>query len=323
MKDRRTVDALSVEELEEILWVRKREERLERVRQWSGGADGLGAMDPVKRRDSVAPSPPPAYRRFGITESGLGSPERAGDDPIHQGDVRDSGRWRVLRRRWGWLGEKLLLGAEIGVLAALTVVLVSSLTTWRKMHRDTSQAQAVPSSTVTPAIQPVLPGDPAPPDAADSATAAEIPAHLRGWVSAVTPLPVPTAGPEQPLRIEIPVIGVDAPVVQGDDWESLKRGAGHHIGSANPGERGNCVISAHNDVFGQIFRDLPDLSMGEEVLVHTASRVFRYVITQRRIVEPTEVSVMRDTASPVLTLISCYPYGVNTHRVVVIGELEP
>lgn len=321
MKDRRTVDALSVEELEEILWTRKRKERLERVRQWSGEADGLGAMDPVQRRDSDAP-PPAAYRRFGVSETGWGSSGRPNDDPRNEGDVRDSGRWRVLGRCWGWLGEKLLLGAEIAVLAALTVVLISSLATWRKMNRDASQTQPISRSTVAPAIQPVLPGDPVAPDAADSATAAEIPAHLRGWVSPVTPLPVPTAGPEQPLRIQIPAIGVDAPVVQGDDWESLKRGAGHHIGSANPGERGNCVISAHNDVFGQIFRDLPDLRMGDEVLVHTASRVFRYVITQRRIVEPTEVSVMRPTSSPLLTLISCYPYGINTHRVVVIGELE-
>ncbi len=322
MKDRRPVDDLSVDELEEILWVRKREERLERVRKRSGEADGLGAMDPVKRRDSVAPSAPAAYRRFGVSGAGLAGPGRPSDGPTHEGYVGNPGRRRPNSRRWGWWGEKLLLGAELVVLGALTVVLVSSLATLRKMNREASQAQPPPRSTAAPAIRAVLPGNPAPPDSVDSPAAAEIPAHLRGWVSAVTPLPMPTAGPEQPLRIEIPAIGVDAPVVQGDDWESLKRGAGHHIGSANPGERGNCVISAHNDVFGQIFRDLPDLGRGDKVLVHTASRVFRYVITQRRIVEPTEVSVMRATSSPVLTLISCYPYGINTHRVVVIGELE-
>ena len=84
----------------------------------------------------------------------------------------------------------------------------------------------------------------------------EIPAHLRDLVGAITPLPMPTPGPEQGIRIQIPAIGVDAPVVEGDDWEALKQGAGHHIGSANPGESGNCVISAHNDIFGEIFQTL-------------------------------------------------------------------
>jgi sortase A len=149
-----------------------------------------------------------------------------------------------------------------------------------------------------------------------------VPAHLRDLVDEITPLPVPTPGPEQAVRIQIPAIGVDAPVVEGDDWESLKQGAGHHIGSANPGERGNCVISAHNDIFGEIFRDLPDLDLGNEILVHTASQVYRYEVTQKRIIQPTEVSVMAPTSSPVLTLISCYPYGIDTHRIVVIAELR-
>jgi sortase A len=132
---------------------------------------------------------------------------------------------------------------------------------------------------------------------------------------------VPTPGPEHATRIQIPAIDVDAPVVEGDDWETLKRGAGHHVGSANPGERGNCVISAHNDIYGEIFRDLPELRLGDEVVVHTATRSYRYVITQKRVIEPTEVQVMEPTSSPVLTLLSCYPYGIDTHRIVVVGEL--
>ena len=126
-----------------------------------------------------------------------------------------------------------------------------------------------------------------------------------------------------PQRIVIPVINVDAPVVRGDDWESLKKGAGHHIGSANPGERGNSVISAHNDIYGEIFRDLPKMNIGDEVLVHTQTQAYRYVVEQTRIIDPTEVSVMAPTSSPVLTLISCYPYGIDSHRIVVIASLKP
>jgi sortase A len=134
---------------------------------------------------------------------------------------------------------------------------------------------------------------------------------------------MPTPGPEHATRIIIPSIGVDAPVVEGDDWESLKQGAGHHIGSANPGERGNCVISAHNDIFGEIFRRLPDMELGAVITVQTTRHEYRYTVTQKRIIEPDEVSVMAPTSGPVLTLISCHPYGVDTHRIVVTAELVP
>jgi sortase A len=115
---------------------------------------------------------------------------------------------------------------------------------------------------------------------------------------------------------------VDAPIIEGDDWEVLKKGVGHHIGSANPGERGNCVLSAHNDIYGEIFRRLPELSVGDEIRVHTETQVYDYVVEQTRIVEPTETGVLDPTSSPVLTLISCYPYGVDTHRIVVIASMK-
>jgi hypothetical protein len=55
--------------------------------------------------------------------------------------------------------------------------------------------------------------------------------------------PSPTPGPESPTRIVIPTIEVDAPIVEGDNWEQLKLGVGHHIDSANPGEQGNLDVT--------------------------------------------------------------------------------
>jgi len=323
MKDRRTVDELSIAELEEILRIRKRRARLERLRQRTQEPRSL---DPLSSRQTDKPSPPSRptdHRRFRDTGATVQYRARSVEEP--DGEEREDGPRRrlSLHVHWGWLQDKSLLVVEVGVLVALSVVLVSSLATLRQINRASSRAQALPTSTPTPPIQVVLPGGHTPLDSPGGPAPAEIPSHLRDLVEAVTPLPVPTRGPEQAVRIQIPAIGVNAPVLEGDDWETLKRGAGHHISSANPGERGNCVISAHNDIFGEIFRDLPDLSLGDEILVHTASRAHRYVVTQKRVIEPTEVSVMEPTSSPVLTLISCYPYGVDTHRVVVIGELEP
>jgi sortase A len=244
-------------------------------------------------------------------------------EAVEEEDKEEAPERRSWSVQWGWLRDKSLLVVELGILAALIVVLISSLATLRQINRASTRAQVLPTPTATPPIHVVLPGGHTPPDSPGGPAPAEIPAHLRNLVNAITPLPVPTRGPEQAVRIQIPTIGVDAPIAEGDDWETLKRGAGHRIGSANPGERGNCVISAHNDIFGELFRDLPDLGLDDEVLVHTASQAYRYVVTQKRIIEPTEVSVLEPTSSPVVTLVSCYPYGIDTHRIVVIGELRP
>jgi len=322
MKDRRTVDELSIEELEEVLRVRKREERLRLLRN----RDDVDALDPLASARSGEPSPPSlprGHRRFRDTGATMEYRARAVPDSTGETHRGQAPEWPSLRIQWEWLRDKGLLVVELGVLAALVVVLIGSLATLREINQTSSRAQVLPTLTPTPPIQVVLPGGHTPPDSPGGPAPAEIPAHLRDLVSEVTPLPVPTPGPEQATRIQIPAIGVDAPVVEGDDWETLKRGAGHHVGSANPGERGNCVISAHNDIFGEIFRDLPELSLGDEVVVHTASRAHHYAVTQKRVIEPTEVDVMESTSSPILTLVSCYPYGIDTHRIVVVAELKP
>jgi len=326
MKDRRTVDELSIEELEEILRIRKRQARLERLRQLDKET-GANTLDPLapKQVELQPPSLPTDYRRF--QDAGATAQYRAQllDEPGVE-EREEVSRRQPGRIRWDWLRDKSLLVIELAVLAVLFLVLVGSLATLRQINEESTHAQQahLPTLTPTPIIRVVvLPGGHTPPDSPGGPAPEEIPAHLRDLVSAITPVPMPTPGPEQAVRIQIPAIGVDAPTVEGDDWEALKRGAGHHVGSANPGERGNCVISAHNDIFGEIFRDLPDLDLDDEIFVYTASQVYRYVVTQKRIIEPTEVSVMHPTSSPVLTLISCYPYGLDTQRIVVIGELQP
>ena len=98
-------------------------------------------------------------------------------------------------------------------------------------------------------------------------------------------------------------------------------GVGQHLGSADPGQPGNMVLSAHNDIYGQIFRDLDKLAAGDEVLVHTDAGAYRYVVHTVKIVEPTRVDVMEPTEHAALTMITCYPYLLDTHRVVVVADL--
>jgi len=310
VKDRRYVDELSIEELETLLHLRKREARLDRLREKREAAPGA-SLDPL---ETVPPTPRAAAR-----------PNVTGPVPGPRYSATIETKTRTRRPiQWGWIWDRFLLFIEVLALLGLVLVIVQMFSTVRELNQESRAVQQAPTPTPTPVIGLVmLPGGHTPPDAQGRAEPAPIPTHLRGLVAEVTPLPAPTPGPEQAQRIIIPVLGVDAPVVEGDDWESLKKGAGHHIGSANPGERGNCVISAHNDIYGEIFRDLPDLSLGDEILVQTQTQTYRYVVQQTRVVEPTEISVMAPTSSPVLTLISCYPYRVNTHRIVVIAALAP
>lgn len=301
MKDRRLVDELSIEELEEILRLKKHEARMERLRMRQPEPESTDQATPP-----VVPLPHLPPGRYSV---------------VVEAQQQDS----MLRRgiKWRWVSDRLLLMAEILALFGLVFVATQMLLTIRTLNAESQSDQAAPTPTPTPIINvAVLPGGHTPPDVQGESQPLAVPAHLQKLVVEITPLPPPTPGPEHAQRIVISAIGVDAPVVEGDDWEALKKGAGHHTGSVNPGERGNCVISAHNDIYGEIFRRLPELRVGDEILVHTPSQIYRYIVRQTRIIDPTDVSVMMPTNSATLTLISCYPYRVDTHRIVVVAALE-
>ncbi len=222
--------------------------------------------------------------------------------------------------------DGFLLLIELAAVAGLVFILFNGVSLMQTLNQEVASALVQPTPTATPLVMAVvLPSGHTPPTDPGGARPndAEIPDHLRPLVQSLANLPVPTPGPEQAIRIQIPALNVDAPVVQGDGWEQLKKGVGQHIGSANPGERGNVVLSAHNDIFGELFRYLDKLKPGDEVILYTNQRAYRYVVTRTRIVEPTEVSVMAPTSRPVVTLISCYPYLVDTQRIVVTAELQP
>ena len=238
------------------------------------------------------------------------------------------------RRSTGWrpFFNKLLLLVEIVAVVGLLVAVYTLWQTTQELNQELAAAQrvesqsvALPTPTATPVIGVVvLPSGHKPPvdgRSPEPGEAGDIPAHLLPAINNYQPPPLPTPGPEQARRIQIPAIDVDSVIVQGDDWEQLKKGVGHHISSAQPGQTGNLVLSAHNDIFGEIFRHLDKLSPGDEVIVSTEVRSYTYVIRKIDVVEPTDVWVMARTEHASATLISCYPYRVNTQRIVVFADL--
>ena len=226
------------------------------------------------------------------------------------------------RRRWF---DGILLAVEALAILGLLAVLVNGLGLLRTLNAEVAESMRQDTPTATAIITAVvLPGGHTPPTGGKSAqeNPAEIPAHLLPLVQTYANLPIPTSAPGQAIRIQIPAIGVDATIVQGDNWEQLRKGVGQHLGTGLPGQPGNVVLSAHNDFAGEIFRYLDNLQPGNEIILFSAAQQFSYTVTGSRIVEPTEVEVMAPTTNATVTLISCYPYLIDTKRIVVFGQLQ-
>jgi sortase A len=221
--------------------------------------------------------------------------------------------------------DYLLLGMELLILVGIVAVVVNTLSTLGNLNRKVSTALLQPTLEPTPMIQAVvLPDGHTPPNRPGGArpNEAEIPTHLRPVWQSFASLPTPAPAIGQAVRIQIPAIAVDAPVVQGDGWEQLKRGVAQHIGTPNPAEIGNIVLSGHNDIYGEVFRDLDRLNPGDKVILFTSQRQYIYVITGTQMVEPTAVEVMAPTSDTRVTLISCHPYLIDEHRIVVTAVLQ-
>lgn len=327
MPDKRPVDELGIEELEQILAIRKREERLKRLRRMEqeGRLVGVTPYD----RPTPPPLPRPTIGPAGATNRYRSAPVE--EEPSGEDAPAPHPRLRLPSVNLRWISNRFLLFIELLAILGLAWILWDTWQTRQTLNREVSQVQkeiieeTFPTPNPTPLIGPVLlPGGHTSPISVGGAQPGEaggIPEHLLPLVNAYTPPPIPTPGPEQARRIVIPAIDVDHPVVEGDDPEQLKKGVGHHIGSANPGETGNLVLTAHNDIFGEIFRRLDELETGDQVIVYTLSRKYIYAVQSQRLVEPTEVSVLAPTRGPTITLISCYPYLVDKQRIVIVGIL--
>ncbi|MDT8305426.1 MAG: class D sortase [Anaerolineae bacterium] len=327
MSERRPAEELSVEDLEQMLYRKKRvqrQQRLQRLKQQGRVVDVAGLQPPAPgpptlQRPQVAPGG--ALRR--LTLNGTGPAETsatAGTEEPARGIA------------WRWVANKFLLLIEIGVVAGLVWALLSLLQTRQELNNELAAVQkeevaavALPTPTATPVIDlVVLPGGHKPPVAGrppEPGEAGYIPAHLLPAVSNYEPPPMPTPGPEQARRIQIPAINVDSSIYQGQEWEQLRKGVGQYLGSPPPGREGNLVLAAHNDIYGEIFRDLDQLSPGDEIIISTERQRYVYVVRKTEIVEPTDIWVMASIEYPSTTLISCYPYMIDNKRIVIFADL--
>lgn len=124
--------------------------------------------------------------------------------------------------------------------------------------------------------------------------------------------------------ITIPKISVELPIYHGTDEGVLQVAAGHLAGSSLPvgGAGTHAVISAHRGLpSAKLFTNLDELEVGDRFTITVLNRVLTYEVDQISIVLPTEIDQLLPTEGmDYVTLMTCTPYGINTHRLLVRGK---
>jgi len=210
-------------------------------------------------------------------------------------------------------------------------------------------AQPVLVPTSTPAPLPAIPTlEPAPGTPGltpDSSSATPISPTSIPEPTLTSPTPVtrePATSP--PTRLSIPGISLDIPVLpvgvktisnaSGTRvvWADVPNAGAFHQTSAYPGNPGNTVINGHRDILGSVFRYLNKVEVGDEVKVYVGDVEYPYVVTETLIVPETFASASRRQENlrligympeERLTLVTCTPIGLATHRLLVIAKPPP
>lgn len=132
---------------------------------------------------------------------------------------------------------------------------------------------------------------------------------------------------EQMGYIVIPKISLNQPIFHGTDDAVLERGIGHMESTSLPigGESTHCVLSGHSGIPGMmLFTDLEDMQIGEKFYIKTLNDVLAYEIDQIKVVLPNDTSdIQIVSGEDYVTLLTCTPYGINTHRLLVRGTRVP
>lgn len=336
MRDKRPVDELSIEELERILAIKRREDRQQKLDRMKRAGRTVSESNGVKQHPTpdailaAVPSVMPVVESKPAAAKNAPRFEDALDDIPAADPERD--------RFWKSFVNQALLLVEILAVAGLLYLGYSLVQSIGRLEQETASAQqmvdsqriaTMPTIAPTPQLrleQVVLPGGHTPPTSPGGPqfNLNEIPSNLLPVVQSQLFQPQISRPPrteETALRLIIPKLQLDSSIVQGTDWEALKQGVGQLLNGVDPThDQGNVVFSAHNDIYGELFRYLDQLEAGDRLQVQTQTKIFTYEITGWDIYEPTDVHVLDPRGGATITLISCYPYQVSDKRIVVFAN---
>lgn len=127
--------------------------------------------------------------------------------------------------------------------------------------------------------------------------------------------------------VDIPKINVYLPVQHGTDADTLERAVGHVVGTSLPvgGSSTHAVLSAHSGMASsKLFSDIDQLAEGDTFYIHVLGEVLAYKVDTINTVLPTDTSLLQiEDGKDLVTLVTCTPFGVNTHRLLVRGHRVP
>ena len=127
--------------------------------------------------------------------------------------------------------------------------------------------------------------------------------------------------------VDIPKINVYLPVQQGTDADTLENSVGHVVGTSLPvgGSSSHAVLSAHSGMASsKLFSDIDQLAEGDTFYIHVLGEVLAYKVDTINTVLPTDTSLLQiEDGKDQVTLVTCTPFGVNTHRLLVRGHRVP
>ena len=127
--------------------------------------------------------------------------------------------------------------------------------------------------------------------------------------------------------IDIPKINVYLPVQHGTGAETLERSVGHVMGTSLPvgGSSAHAVLSAHSGMASsKLFSDIDQLEKGDTFYIHVLGEVLAYEVDNINTVLPTDTSLLQiEDGKDLVTLVTCTPFGINTHRLLVRGHRVP
>ncbi|WP_050742264.1 class D sortase [Symbiobacterium thermophilum] len=130
-------------------------------------------------------------------------------------------------------------------------------------------------------------------------------------------------GPEVIGILTIPKIDLTVAIAEGTDDRTLRHAVGHFAETAGPGEPGNFALVGHRGhIYGPFFLRLDQVEVGDPILVRSGGATYVYRASEIFVVEPDETWVLDPTEQAQITLITCTPKWINTHRLVVRGVLE-
>lgn len=384
-RDKRTVDELTIEELEQILAIRKREERMKRFRDGQG-KDRMMAIplpaseidtemdDDISPRALIAPVPNGMVLQQHEASALVPAPvtpvtyDITTEKPHFEDDIIESDevmfiedkpkptppKNRVVKvttaeanpqkERWRVIANRALLAVEVVAFIGLIYILYKAFIGLDIIQENTDKTQqeyeaAAIERRATPTPLPelypsllILPGGHTSDgqfnenELVQVLNAKQIPANAQSaLIQQARSAPIQSVPPtlQDPVSLTIPAIAMNnASIFSGDDWETLQRGIGHMRGSGLPGSNQNVVLTGHNDIYGQIFRRLSELKVGDLIYLRAGDgKEYTYEVKESLEVLPTFIEVLHPDRGAIVTLITCHPYQVDTHRWVVTAEL--